>query len=131
ITTTPTQPEIPKEPEKPIEIKPESPKEPEKPTTSQPTPSTPTPTYYTVKSGDYLWKIATQYGITVKQLKSWNKLTSNYIYSGDKLAVTDPTNVTTATTPEPEKPAEPAKPEQPSTPSKPTKPAAKYHTVKT
>ena len=72
ITTTPTQPEIPKEPEKPIEIKPESPKEPEKPTTSQPTPSTPTPTYYTVKSGDYLWKIATQYGITVNQLKSWN-----------------------------------------------------------
>lgn len=88
-TTTPTQPE------KPVESKPETPKEPDKPSTSQPTPSTPTPTYYTVKSGDYLWKIATQYGITVNQLKSWNKLTSNYIYSGDKLAVTDPTKVTT------------------------------------
>ena len=129
-TTTPTQPE------KPVESKPETPKEPDKPSTSQPTPSTPTPTYYTVKSGDYLWKIATQYGITVNQLKSWNKLTSNYIYSGDKLAVTDPTKVTTPTTPEPEKPVEsekptePTKPEEPSTPVEPTQPAAKYHTVK-
>ncbi|MGO4940641.1 LysM peptidoglycan-binding domain-containing protein [Fundicoccus sp. Sow4_D5] len=120
-TTTPTQPE------KPVESKPETPKEPDKPSTSQPTPSTPTPTYYTVKSGDYLWKIATQYGITVNQLKSWNKLTSNYIYSGDKLAVTDPTKVTTPTAPEPEKPVEP---EEPSTPVEPTQPAAKYHTVK-
>lgn len=129
-TTTPTQPE------KPVESKPETPKEPDKPSTSQPTPSTPTPTYYTVKSGDYLWKIATQYGITVNQLKSWNKLTSNYIYSGDKLAVTDPTKVTTPATPEPEKPVEsekptePTKPEEPSTPVEPTQPAAKYHTVK-
>jgi len=129
-TTTPTQPE------KPVESKPETPKEPDKPSTSQPTPSTPTPTYHTVKSGDYLWKIATQYGITVNQLKSWNKLTSNYIYSGDKLAVTDPTKVTTPTTPEPEKPVEsekptePTKPEEPSTPVEPTQPAAKYHTVK-
>ena len=129
-STTPTQPE------KPVESKPETPKEPEKPSTSQPTPSTPTTTYYTVKSGDYLWKIATQYGITVNQLKSWNKLTSNYIYSGDKLAVTDPTKVTTPTTPEPEKPVEsekptePTKPEEPSTPVEPTQPAAKYHTVK-
>lgn len=129
-TTTPTQPE------KPVESKPETPKEPDKPSTSQPTPNTPTPTYYTVKSGDYLWKIATQYGITVNQLKSWNKLTSNYIYSGDKLAVTDPAKVTTPTTPEPEKPAEPekptepAKPEEPTKPVEPTQPAAKYHTVK-
>ena len=42
---------------------------------------------YTVKSGDYLYKIANQFGITVDQLKSWNNLSSNYIYSGDQLIV--------------------------------------------
>ena len=42
---------------------------------------------YTVKPGDYLYKIATKYGITVEQLKSWNNLSSNYIYAGDILKV--------------------------------------------
>lgn len=92
-----------------------------------------------MKSGDYLWKIATQHGITVNQLKSWNQLTSNYIYAGDKLAVTDPAQVTTPVKPEPKKPVkpeepkeptEPTKPEEPEKPVEPTKPAAKYHTVK-
>lgn len=110
-------------------------------TTPSPNPSTPAPTktYYTVKSGDYLWKIATQHGITVNQLKSWNQLTSNYIYAGDKLAVTDPAQVTTPVKTEPEKPVkpeepkkptQPTKPEEPEKPVEPTKPAAKYHTVK-
>lgn len=45
------------------------------------------PVYYTVVHGDYLYKIAMKYGITVNDLKRWNKLTSNMIYSGDKLIV--------------------------------------------
>lgn len=43
--------------------------------------------YYTVKSGDYLSKIATAHGITVTQLKSWNNLSSDLIHPGDKLQV--------------------------------------------
>ncbi|PWW29387.1 3D (Asp-Asp-Asp) domain-containing protein [Cytobacillus oceanisediminis] len=34
---------------------------------------------YTVKSGDTLWAIAKKNKVTVQQLKSWNKLTSNTI----------------------------------------------------
>ncbi|MGO4928017.1 LysM peptidoglycan-binding domain-containing protein [Fundicoccus sp. Sow4_F4] len=102
------------QPEQPVETKPETP---------SPNPSTPAPktTYYTVKSGDYLWKIATQHGITVNQLKSWNQLTSNYIYAGDKLAVTDPAQVTTPVKPEPEKPEQPEQPVKPE-PEQPVKP---------
>jgi 3D (Asp-Asp-Asp) domain-containing protein len=36
-------------------------------------------TTYKVKSGDTLWGIATKYHITVKQLKSWNKLKKDHI----------------------------------------------------
>ena len=50
-------------------------------------------TIHTVKHGDYLWKIATQYGISVQQLKDWNSLTSNYIYSGNQLVVSTPQKV--------------------------------------
>lgn len=53
-------------------------------------PSTPAKTY-TVKSGDYLYKIASAHGITVENLKDWNNLTSNYLYSGDVLIVSKPT----------------------------------------
>lgn len=52
---------------------------------------------YTVVHGDYLWKIANKYGISVAQLKQWNNLTSNWIYTGDKLIV-KPAKTTTTTT---------------------------------
>lgn len=40
-----------------------------------------------VKSGDYLGKIASKYGVTVSQIKSWNKLKSNNIQIGQTLYI--------------------------------------------
>ncbi|WP_099223987.1 LysM peptidoglycan-binding domain-containing protein [Listeria costaricensis] len=44
-------------------------------------------TYYTVQSGDTLYKIASKYGTSVANLKSWNNLKSDTIYPGQKLIV--------------------------------------------
>lgn len=46
-------------------------------------------TYYTVKKGDTLSKIGKKYGTTVEQLKKWNGLTSDVIYVGQKLKVSE------------------------------------------
>ena len=43
--------------------------------------------YYTVKAGDTLYSIARTYGISVAQLKSLNKLTSDALSVGQKLKV--------------------------------------------
>lgn len=42
---------------------------------------------YKVKSGDYLGRIASRYGVTVNQLKSWNNLKSNNIQVGQTLYI--------------------------------------------
>ena len=44
--------------------------------------------YYTVKKRDSLWSIANKYGITVKELKEINKLTSNTLKVGQTLKLT-------------------------------------------
>ncbi|HZW62710.1 MAG TPA: LysM peptidoglycan-binding domain-containing protein [Flavobacteriaceae bacterium] len=42
---------------------------------------------YRVKSGDYLGKIARQYGVRVSQIKQWNGLRSNDLRIGQRLSI--------------------------------------------
>ncbi|MDB9960519.1 LysM peptidoglycan-binding domain-containing protein [Oceanihabitans sp.] len=42
---------------------------------------------YTVKSGDYLGKIARKFGVRVSQLKQWNGLRSNNLRIGQRLTI--------------------------------------------
>lgn len=46
--------------------------------------------YYLVKKGDYLSKIATQYGVSTNDLVAWNALESNSVSVGQKLRVNAP-----------------------------------------
>lgn len=55
-----------------------------------------------VVHGEYLWLIAEKYGITVQNLKDWNKLTSNIIYTGQVLKVKEPEKVIEEGQPDPE-----------------------------
>ncbi|MGM0258936.1 hypothetical protein IGK73_000772 [Enterococcus sp. AZ102] len=80
---------------------------------STPAPVTPTPltpstsentSTYTVISGDYLSKIANQFGVSVTQIKAWNKLSSDLILVGQKLTVKAPSTSSTPTTPTPSTP---------------------------
>lgn len=50
-----------------------------------------------VKPGDYLAKIAAQYGVSIQSIKQWNNLSSNIIYSNQKLIVSG--NAVAATIP--------------------------------
>lgn len=45
--------------------------------------------YHTVRSGDTLWAIAQQHGMTVVELKQLNRIKSNVIFPGQKLKVAD------------------------------------------
>ncbi|MBZ2406241.1 muramidase family protein [Liquorilactobacillus hordei] len=56
---------------------------------SSSTSSTSSTSTYTVKSGDSLWAVANKYGISVANLKSWNNLSSNTIYIGQSLKVSN------------------------------------------
>ena len=42
---------------------------------------------YKVRSGDYLGKIATQFGVRVSQIKKWNRLRSNNLKIGQRLTI--------------------------------------------
>lgn len=42
---------------------------------------------YTVRSGDYLGKVASKYNVSVNQLKQWNHLRSNTLQVGQKLYI--------------------------------------------
>ena len=68
------------------------------------------PKTYTVQAGDYLWRIATENGVTIDQIKEWNQLTSNYIYSGNQLIVSDPNTSEPINTPESDQKPEPVTP---------------------
>ncbi|MBZ6526821.1 LysM peptidoglycan-binding domain-containing protein [Aerococcaceae bacterium DSM 111021] len=53
---------------------------------------TPSETYYTVQAGDYLYKIAQQFGTTVEAIKEANDLTNNNLQIGDVLLIPDGTD---------------------------------------
>ncbi len=42
---------------------------------------------YHVRSGDTLWDIAKQFGVTIKQLQDWNRLSSTRIRAGQRLTL--------------------------------------------
>ncbi|MBG9982661.1 LysM peptidoglycan-binding domain-containing protein [Aerococcaceae bacterium DSM 111020] len=48
------------------------------------------PKKYSVKYGDTLYRIALNNGVTVEELRDWNKLSSNMLYSGNQLIVSKP-----------------------------------------
>lgn len=62
------------------------------------TTTTSTGTRYRVQHGDYLAKIADQYGVTVEEIKQWNGLTSNILYSNQMLIVSKSAVTRTADT---------------------------------
>ena len=55
--------------------------------------------YYTVKSGDTLYKIASSYNVSVDKIKSANKLNSNILQTGQVLLIPIETTDVTETTP--------------------------------
>lgn len=60
-------------------------------TTPQIAPQTPSETYHTVKQGETLFAISKKYGVSVNELKSWNRIGSdNLISIGQKLVIFTP-----------------------------------------
>lgn len=44
---------------------------------------------YTVQSGDSVWKISNDHGITMAQLIEWNNIKNNFVYPGQQLTVSN------------------------------------------
>ncbi|EEI61565.1 MULTISPECIES: muramidase family protein [Enterococcus] len=44
---------------------------------------------YTVQSGDSVWKISNDHGITMAQLIKWNNIKNNFVYPGQQLIVSN------------------------------------------
>ncbi|HIZ52332.1 MAG TPA: LysM peptidoglycan-binding domain-containing protein, partial [Candidatus Enterococcus avicola] len=74
---------------------------------------------YTVKSGDSVWLIANNHGISMDQLRSWNNIKGDLIHPGQKLIVKKGTGSTTNPTP-PKNPAKPTPPTNMGTGQKPS-----------
>ncbi len=55
-------------------------------------------TQYTVVSGDSLWRVANQFGVTVEALKQANSIQSSVIFPGQKLSIPGSGVVATAST---------------------------------
>jgi LysM repeat protein len=45
---------------------------------------------HTVVKGETLYRIAKEYGVSVQDLKEWNRLSDNTIHVGQKLIVSGP-----------------------------------------
>ncbi len=45
---------------------------------------------HSVVHGEYLQLIADRYGVTVDNIKQWNNLSSNYLFTGNQLIVSQP-----------------------------------------
>ncbi|MCL1694327.1 MULTISPECIES: NlpC/P60 family protein [unclassified Lysinibacillus] len=56
---------------------------------------------YTVKSGDSLWKIGNQYGVSYQTVMKWNNLSSSTIRVGQKLTINAPTTSASTSTSKP------------------------------
>ncbi|EPH11892.1 LysM peptidoglycan-binding domain-containing protein, partial [Facklamia hominis] len=79
-------------------VKPTTPKETKPETPKVTTPSNPTAKTYTVKHGDYLYKIAVANGVTVSDLQKWNNLKTNVLRSNQVLVVENPSGKKVTTT---------------------------------
>lgn len=84
-------------------------------------PSTGTAASYTIRPGDTLGKIAQAHGTTVRELKAFNRLTSDMVRAGDTLAIPESATVAPPVVEEEE--------EAPATPATPAGATAYRHTV--
>ena len=86
-----------------IVVDPSNGEEPEEP---EPDPEEPEDNIYVVQSGDYLYGIANQFGISVQDIIDWNDLESDFLQVGQELIVVDPSNGEEPEEPDPD-PEEP------------------------
>ncbi|MEY2194038.1 LysM peptidoglycan-binding domain-containing protein [Neobacillus sp. BF23-41] len=110
-------------------LKPTTPAAKPKTVATKPQTTTAATSVYTVKSGDYLGKIAGNHKTTVSNLKSLNKLKSDMIYVGQKIKV--PAQKAPAAPAKPVTPVKPATPKPPVTTTPPKAPATPPPVVQT